>query len=95
MSVFQNGRDHVGKQTQQLELLSGESVVVDLGSDEKDACDCVTRSQAKSELGWSPTHDFDAGLRATVRWYLDNPKWIEDVRSGAYREWIEENYGDR
>jgi dTDP-glucose 4,6-dehydratase len=55
----------------------------------------IDTTKIHEELGWSPTHDFDAGLRETVRWYLDHEQWIEDVRSGAYREWIEENYGDR
>ncbi len=31
----------------------------------------------------------------TVAWYLDNRAWIDGVRSGAYREWVAENYGDR
>jgi dTDP-glucose 4,6-dehydratase len=34
-------------------------------------------------------------LRKTVRWYLDNSEWVEQVRSGAYREWIATNYGER
>ena len=37
------------------------------------------------ELGWRPRHDFDEGLRATVRWYLDHRGWWERVMSGAYR----------
>jgi dTDP-glucose 4,6-dehydratase len=49
----------------------------------------------KSELGWSPRHDIDSGLLATVRWYLEHPDWIARVKSGAYREWIDKNYADR
>jgi dTDP-glucose 4,6-dehydratase len=37
------------------------------------------------ELGWTPRHTFDSGLRATVRWYLENQDWWEHVRSGEYR----------
>jgi len=37
------------------------------------------------ELGWTPRHGFEKGLRETVRWYLDNRSWWEKVRSGAYR----------
>ena len=39
----------------------------------------------RQELGWQPRHDFDAGLRRTVRWYLDHPEWVERVTSGTYR----------
>lgn len=62
------------------------------GHDQRYAIDC---SKFKVELGWTQRHDLDRGLRATVRWYLDNGKWVERVKSGAYREWIEQNYGAR
>jgi dTDP-glucose 4,6-dehydratase len=52
-------------------------------------------SHLRDELGWKPRTDFDAGLRETVRWYLTHPAWIARVKTGAYREWIEKNYGDR
>jgi dTDP-glucose 4,6-dehydratase len=42
-------------------------------------------SKIRSELGWSPTVDFETGLAHTVRWYLDNPKWVERISSGKYR----------
>jgi dTDP-glucose 4,6-dehydratase len=42
-------------------------------------------SKAHRELGWQPSHDFEAGLRQTVLWYLDNPLWVERVTSGVYR----------
>jgi len=38
---------------------------------------------------------FQTGLRRTVRWYLDHPDWVEDVTSGAYRQWIGANYASR
>jgi dTDP-glucose 4,6-dehydratase len=47
------------------------------------------------ELGWALKETFDSGLRKTVRWYLDNPDWVANVTSGAYRQWIELQYGDR
>ena len=52
-------------------------------------------SLLREELSWTPSVDFDRGLRETVSWYLTHPEWISRVRSGAYREWIEENYGNR
>lgn len=38
------------------------------------------------ELGWSPTTDFYAGIRSTIRWYLDHQKWWKDILSGRYKE---------
>ncbi len=37
------------------------------------------------DLGWKPQEDFASGLEKTVRWYLDNPAWVERICSGAYR----------
>jgi dTDP-glucose 4,6-dehydratase len=62
------------------------------GHDARYAIDC---SKLKADLGWSNRHDIDSGLEATVRWYLDNPDWIARVKSGAYREWLDKNYGAR
>lgn len=47
------------------------------------------------ELGWKPSERFESGLRKTVEWYLDNGAWVTSVRSGAYREWIAQNYSER
>ncbi len=52
-------------------------------------------SKLKSELGWLPRHDLERGLADTVRWYLSSPEWIEHVRTGAYRAWLETNYAAR
>jgi dTDP-glucose 4,6-dehydratase len=49
----------------------------------------------EGELGWRPAKSFEAGIRLTVQWYLDNAAWTERVRSGDYRNWIEKNYGER
>lgn len=62
------------------------------GHDLRYAVDC---SKIERELGWTPSHDLDSGLRETVRWYLANQSWVQRVRSGAYREWIEKNYAAR
>ena len=47
------------------------------------------------ELGWKPAENFEDGLRRTVRWYLENPDWVEGVRTGAYLKWMDENYAER
>jgi dTDP-glucose 4,6-dehydratase len=45
----------------------------------------IDAAKIRRELGWQPRHDFDSGLRQTVRWYLDNRGWWERVRSGVYQ----------
>lgn len=62
------------------------------GHDQRYAIDC---GKIRQELGWSPTHDLNQGLRDTVGWYLDNHAWVEGVRSGEYRNWINKNYNSR
>jgi len=62
------------------------------GHDRRYAIDC---SKLKRELGWRQSVDFDEGLRRTVKWYLSNPRWIDRVRSGEYRKWMETNYAKR
>ena len=48
-----------------------------------------------SELGWRPLETFESGIRKTIRWYLENPGWVANVQSGAYRDWLAANYADR
>lgn len=55
----------------------------------------IDASRIARELGWKPTVSFEEGLRKTVKWYLENFAWVENVRTGAYREWIRQNYDER
>ena len=55
----------------------------------------INASKIAGELDWRPAERFEDGLRRTVRWYLDQMDWVERVRTGAYRTWIEQNYGER
>jgi dTDP-glucose 4,6-dehydratase len=47
------------------------------------------------ETGWRPSTDFETGLAETIEWYRAHPDWVDHVRSGAYREYYEQNYGRR
>jgi dTDP-glucose 4,6-dehydratase len=47
----------------------------------------------KSELGWTPRISFKDGFADTVRWYLDNKEWCDNVRSGDYMRYYKEQYG--
>jgi len=53
----------------------------------------IDPAKVRSELAWEPAHTFEAGMRQTVRWYLDHPDWVQRVTSGAYREWVTAHYG--
>jgi dTDP-glucose 4,6-dehydratase len=55
----------------------------------------IDASKIVRELGWKPAERFETGLRKTVQWYLENAEWIDSVRTGAYREWIAQNYAER
>jgi dTDP-glucose 4,6-dehydratase len=46
-------------------------------------------------LGWTPQYAFEAALEKTVRWYVDNRRWWEKVRSGDFRDYYDRLYGDR
>jgi dTDP-glucose 4,6-dehydratase len=55
----------------------------------------MNSSKIATELGWRPAERFETGLRKTVEWYLDHMEWVENVTSGAYRNWLDLNYADR
>jgi dTDP-glucose 4,6-dehydratase len=53
----------------------------------------VDARKIERELGWAPRESFAVGLRATIRWYLNNQDWVSNVATGAYRDWISRQYG--
>lgn len=55
----------------------------------------INAAKIQSELGWAPAEKFESGLHKTVAWYLDHAAWVESVTSGAYRNWLTRNYGNR
>ena len=62
------------------------------GHDRRYAINC---DKLKNELGWKQSVNFKEGLEKTVDWYLENREWVEMVKSGEYRTWIEKNYVKR
>jgi dTDP-glucose 4,6-dehydratase len=60
------------------------------GHDKRYAIDA---SKIKNELGWAPAETFETGIRKTVQWYLDHSEWVSQVQSGAYRAWVDQQYG--
>lgn len=55
----------------------------------------INGNKIQKELGWQPQESFVTGIRKTIHWYLDHPQWVDQVRSGAYRAWLNQNYSDR
>lgn len=47
----------------------------------------IDSSKIEKELGWNRTYDFDTGMRETVNWYLNNQEWIQDIKSGKYKDY--------
>ena len=52
----------------------------------------IDAGKIKNDLGWTPITKIDAGIAATIDWYLENDAWVSRVKSGAYREWIARQY---
>jgi len=55
----------------------------------------IDATKIRRDLGWSPRMTFARGLEQTVQWYLANLDWVRNVTSGAYRDWVEQNYEGR
>lgn len=55
----------------------------------------IDASKIEQELGWKPAETFETGIRKTVAWYLEHKYWVDDVQSGNYVKWMEQNYGNR
>jgi len=62
------------------------------GHDRRYAINC---SKIKKQLGWSQKYSFQEDLNKTINWYIDNRKWVERVRTGEYKQWVDKNYKDR
>ena len=52
----------------------------------------IDASKINDKLGWKPSVTFEQGLRNTVKWYLSNEKWLNDVTSGAYQRYYDKHY---
>lgn len=55
----------------------------------------IDPTKINRELGWNPTTSFDEGIKKTIKWYLENRKWWEDIISGEYKNYYEKMYADR
>ncbi|MGB0123131.1 MAG: dTDP-glucose 4,6-dehydratase, partial [Silvibacterium sp.] len=55
----------------------------------------IDATKIEHELDWRPTQQFESGIRRTIEWFLAHLDWVNDIRSGAYQQWIELNYAER
>ena len=55
----------------------------------------IDPTKIHNELGWLPETRFEDGIQKTIRWYLDNKPWWQEIVSGDYRNYYQRMYGDR
>ncbi len=55
----------------------------------------IDPTKIKNDLGWYPETNFETGIVKTIRWYLENQKWVEEVTSGNYQDYYDKMYGNR
>ena len=60
-----------------------------------DARYAIDSTKLQKELGWEPSLQFEEGIEKTVRWYLDNQEWLDNITSGDYEKYYEKMYGNR
>lgn len=63
-----------------------------LGHDRRYAIDA---DKIRNELGWQPKFNYEDGIKETIRWYLNNAEWMENVASGSYQQYYDIKYKDR
>jgi dTDP-glucose 4,6-dehydratase len=55
----------------------------------------IDATKLKNDLGWEPSLQFEEGLEKTVDWYLENETWLNNVTSGNYQHYYQEQYQNR
>ncbi len=55
----------------------------------------IDSTKLQRELGWEPSLQFEEGIEKTVRWYLDNQEWLDQVTSGEYQNYYRKMYGSK
>ena len=55
----------------------------------------IDSTKLQKELGWEPSLQFEEGIEKTVRWYLDNQEWLDNVTSGDYQKYYDNMYAER
>ncbi|MBC7111808.1 MAG: GDP-mannose 4,6-dehydratase, partial [Methanothermobacter sp.] len=97
---------NIGGNSERRNIEIVELIVRELGRDESlirfvedrpghDRRYAIDASKIRNELGWKPLYSFEEGIRETIRWYIDNRDWWENIKSGEYLRYYERMYGGR
>lgn len=108
--VMRNGKNgevyNIGGHNERKNIEVVKTILKELGKDESlityvtdrkghDLRYAIDPSKIESELGWKPKYNFESGIKETIKWYMDNQVWMDDVTSGDYLKYYEQMYGDR
>ncbi|MDO9629481.1 MAG: GDP-mannose 4,6-dehydratase, partial [Acholeplasmataceae bacterium] len=52
----------------------------------------IDPTKIENELGWKPKYNFDTGITQTIKWYLDNQQWVQNIVSGEYLRFMDSYY---
>ena len=52
----------------------------------------IDASKIKDDFGWQPGETIETGINKTVKWYLDNAAWLDEIISGDYKAWVKSQY---
>ena len=55
----------------------------------------IDASKIRRELGWTPAHNFEDGLKGAVQWYIENGSWVKKIKNASYSLWLKKNYRRR
>ena len=106
--IVRNGRDgevyNIGGHNERTNLEVVKTILKALGKPESlityvkdrpghDLRYAMDPTKIEKELGWKPEYNFDTGIQVTIKWNLENKKWLEHVESGEYMEWMKDHYG--
>ncbi|QSQ07950.1 dTDP-glucose 4,6-dehydratase 2 [Koleobacter methoxysyntrophicus] len=97
---------NIGGHNERTNLEVVKTILKELGKSEKlityvkdrpghDLRYAIDPTKIKNELGWEPKTGFEDGIKKTIKWYLDNKEWWEEIISGEYKNYYEKMYGNR
>ena len=106
--IVRNGRDgevyNIGGHNERTNLEVVKTILKALGKPESlitfvkdrpghDLRYAIDPTKIETELGWKPKHNFDTGIQETIKWNLENEKWLKNIQSGEYLNWMKRYKG--
>ncbi|MBO5453550.1 MAG: dTDP-glucose 4,6-dehydratase [Clostridia bacterium] len=108
--IVRNGRAgevyNVGGNNEKTNIFIVKTIIKELGASEDlityvtdrkghDLRYAIDSTKIQNELGWKPQINFEDGIKKTIKWYLDNKPWWEEIVSGEYKNYYDKMYGNR